>query len=160
MKRFDFRLESALKWRDMQLQHEQETLNRFVADELRAQETLQRLRDDRDAVREQMRQSGSIDGLELRALASYLAACEPRERALSLDVSVKAQRAAEQRRRVVEAERRVRLIQKLRDRQLAEWTTATERQMDSTAQDTWTAVRQHNMGQNPELRKSPSGASK
>jgi flagellar export protein FliJ len=143
VKRFEFRLASALKWRELQLQQERETLARTSAAEQNAQSTLDAFHRERDTAREAMRMDAVIDGSELRSLSAYLTGCEPREHVLMRRLAVAQRAVGEQRQRTLEAERRVRLIEKLETRQLAEWTQETDRAMESVAQETWTAVRQH-----------------
>src|SRR5579884_1420639 len=140
MKRFEFQLDSAMKWREMQLQHERERLIRAAAEQDRAERALQQFRRERESARQAIRHEGGIEGSELRALAGYLLGCEQRERKLMQDLAVKTRLAAAQRQNVIEAERRLRLLERLRERRLREWSVTTDRLMETGAQDTWTAV--------------------
>jgi flagellar export protein FliJ len=142
MKRFEFRLASALKWRELQLQQQREQLSRALGDEQAAREALDRFRKERDAAREAVRSDALIDGTEMRALSAYLLGCEPRERALLQRLAAATRAAAEQRQKTMAADRRVRLIEKLEARQRAEWNAAADRHVETMAQETWTAVRQ------------------
>jgi len=141
MKRFQFRLESVLHWREIELERERDNLGRLLAEERRLAEALAELRGTRQAARDNL-QRGPFEGADLRALAAYLLACEPREQILLQQLAAQSRSVAEQRVKVLEADRRVRLLEKLKARQLASWTQAMDRQLDAIAQDTWTATRQ------------------
>ena len=138
MKKFQFRLESVLAWREVERTRERDELGRRIAEEQRLKQNLMDLRAQRQAAREEL-QRRPFMGADLRALAAYLLACEPREKTLLQQLAAAQRSIAEQRLKVLEADRRVRLLVKLRERQLTEWTTAVDRQLDAMAQDSWTA---------------------
>src|SRR5579884_3110970 len=143
MKRFDFRLQSALRWRTLQQQQEQEKLSRAIAEETTVKRAIADLHRERALARETINSGGEISSADLRALSAFLLACDSREQALAQQLTVKRRQVAAQRAHLVEADRRLRLVEKLRERQFAEWSLATDRQLAAAAEETWAAVHQH-----------------
>ena len=139
MKKFRFRLDSVLAWREVELTRERDELGKRIGGEQRLKQNLANLRAERQAARDDL-QCRPFQGADLRALAAYLLACEPREQTLRQQIAAAQRAIAEQRLRVLEADRRVRLLVKLKERRLAEWTSAMDRQMEALAQDSWTAT--------------------
>src|SRR5581483_6284657 len=110
------------------LQQEREKLSRAVAVEEAARQALARFREERENARQTIRRDATIEGAELRALSAYLLGSEPRERAIAQRLANVSRLVGEQRQRTLEAERRVRLIEKLEERQFAEWSLEADRQ--------------------------------
>jgi flagellar FliJ protein len=137
MKRFRFRLESVLKWRQLQVGLEQERLQERFS-ELRALE----------------RRAAALEAGKLEAEQSVLAAKEVEAGALAaLDahrrwVAAERERLAqaaqdcqrridEQRAKLLTAERNLRLLEKLKQRRLAEWTAAVEKEYQTLAEEAY-----------------------
>lgn len=138
MQRFQFRLASALGWRTLQLEVEENKLEALFAERRRTEEDLTRLSDERrDADR--LLSSDTVEGQALAALDSHrygLERAAGRVRAAAADCE---RRITAQRARVLEAERRVRLIERLKELRLAEWHSANNRELESLASETFLA---------------------
>jgi flagellar export protein FliJ len=139
MRSFRFPLESALKWRGAQLLAEEARLMPLVAERTR----LDALRDEITAARERAQRElfagGPVDGGELAALAGYRARLEKERTAVERQSAQCRENMAAQRARVVEAHRRLRLMEKLRERRLKEWRTAAERETEALASEAFLA---------------------
>src|SRR5579885_665396 len=101
MKRFEFRLASALKWRGLQLRQEQDKLSHLTNAEQRARAALEHFCRERESAREALRRGATIDGTEMRALSAYLLGCEPRERMLVQRLNTAIRAAADQRKKTI-----------------------------------------------------------
>ncbi len=76
---------------------------------------------------------GSVDGAELQLLSGYNAAVKRLSAKIEERRRSGEQAAAAQQQKLLEARRRLRLLENLRDRRLAEWKYETERQMEADA---------------------------
>ncbi len=139
MKRFRFRLESVLRWRQTLASIEEDKLRKLyggLRDLERSRSEMENLR--RRLPAELAARSG-LTGAELTALDSYLrrlAAVEQdlRERKARIEQEIQVQRQA-----VVEAHRQVRLLERLRARRLAEWEAELVRETERVAADNYLA---------------------
>src|SRR3954470_18404764 len=139
MKKFEFRLDSVLRWRDMQLQVERGKLSALLAEEANLKHNLENLRDERRSAL-QCLANEQLFSLDLRSLSSYLVGAEARATALQDQIRNRRQLVLEQRERVVQAEGNVKLLQKLRDKRQAEWKAGLEREIEANAEESWLAV--------------------
>ncbi|MCS6954406.1 MAG: flagellar FliJ family protein [Bryobacterales bacterium] len=139
MKRFRFRLESVLRWRQTLEGIEQEklrNLNARLHDLERARAEIEQLR--RRLPGEVARRSG-VSGAELAALDAYLRRLgaieeELRQQRVQLHKQVEAQQQA-----VLEARRKVRLLERLKARRLADWQAELARETERVAADNYLA---------------------
>jgi hypothetical protein len=139
MKKFEFRLDSALRWRDTQLQVERGKLNALLSDEARLKQSLETLGSDRRSALECLAKE-QVFSLDLRSLSSYLVGAEARAAMLQDQIRKRGQSLAEQRDRVVQAERNVKLLLKLREKRQLEWKAGLEREIEANAEESWLAV--------------------
>jgi flagellar export protein FliJ len=133
MKAFRFSLERVLGFRETQVRLEQEKLT--VA--LGRLDSVQHQRAEciaaRDAAQRSIQGSTVTDGFDLASLNAYRSAMNRRELAL-LEQSRNCAAAVEQAKRsYIEARRRVRLLDRLKQYRQAEWTSAADRETEATA---------------------------
>jgi flagellar biosynthesis chaperone FliJ len=141
MKSFQFRLASALRLREVQLQAEQSKLHELMAEEQRLQQSLEALQNERRDQLLLLQTAHELEATELRALSSFLVACDGRALGIRDAITRQARLIQEQRQHVLRAERNVRLLDKLRERKLQEWTLEASRQIETAAQEAWLAAR-------------------
>lgn len=137
MKAFQFRLEAALRLREMQFQAERAKLQQLLAEE-------QRLRQSLDALAgERLEASAFIQRLEnpanrdFRALSAYLLGAAARASSLREQISRAGALIDQQRKKVRRCERNFRLLAKLREKKLREWTFERDKQIEAAAQEAW-----------------------
>lgn len=140
MKAFQFRLEAALRLRQMQFQCERTKLQQLLAEEQRLKQSLD------DIGTERLNASKFIQSLEnpanrdFRALSAFLLGSATRANNLRDQISKAGSLIHEQRQRVRKAERNVRLLTKLREKKLREWTLEHDKKIEAAAQDSWIAT--------------------
>src|SRR3954452_11542258 len=139
MKKFEFRLDSALRWRDTQLQVERGKLSALLAEEAKLSDNLETLGSERRAALQCLAKE-QLFSLDLRSLSSYLVGAEARATMLQDQIRKRRQLVLEQRERVVQAEGNVKLLQKLREKRQAEWKAGVEREIQANAEESWLAV--------------------
>jgi len=139
MRRFRFRLETVLGWRRLHLELEETKLQRLF-EELRqvdlAEDRLDAEKADADRA---VLYSASVEAQDLAALDRHrLHVARVKER-LRKERADCRRRITAQQRQVVEAERDVRLLEKLRERRLAEWQTAADHEQETLASELFLA---------------------
>jgi flagellar export protein FliJ len=140
MQKFRFHLDSVLRLRSMRLTTEREKLGHALAEVARIESAISALAAERAAAVEFVKKESGAGTMELRMLAAYLLAYEARVAGLRKSLEVARVRAAEQRRRVVEADRDERLLLKLKQKQRAVWQEAANHELEVMAQESWNAV--------------------
>jgi hypothetical protein len=73
-------------------------------------------------------------------LSSYLAGAEVRANILRAQIRKGGELVLEQRERVVEAERNMKLLLKLRQKRQLEWKAGLNREIEANAEESWLAV--------------------
>ena len=139
MKSFQFPLEKALDWRRTQLELEEARYKQQVA----ALAALDRQRNEvkasgRRAETEVRRWRPIVSG-DLRALAGFRDRVKSQESEIAHHLTEAAQKLAEQQRIMLEARRRCRLLERLKERRLAEWTAARDHELDEVAAESYLA---------------------
>jgi flagellar export protein FliJ len=137
MQNFRFSLDKVMSWRRTELQREEQRLAPLVAelgrlDGARNQNGAARERAETDVVA-----ANSVYGSELEALAGYRVRLEKERIAIELQRTKCEDLTAGQRARVLDAHRRVRLLEKLRARQFEEWRTAWQREVENFSSETF-----------------------
>lgn len=140
MQKFRFRLDSVLRLRAMRLAAERDKLGRSLAEVARIEKAIAALAAERAAAVEFVKNEPGAGSTEFRTLSAYLLAYEARVAALRKNLEVARLRAAEQRQRVVAADRDERLLLKLKDKQRADWQVAADHELEVLAQESWNAV--------------------
>jgi flagellar biosynthesis chaperone FliJ len=139
MKKFEFRLDSVLRWRDTQLQLERGKLNALLSEEANLRDSLETLASERRSALQCLAKE-QLFSFDLRSLSSYLVGAEARATMLQEQIRKRSQSVAEQRDRVIHAERNVKLLLKLREKRQLEWKTGVEREIEANAEESWLAA--------------------
>jgi|GEM_PF-1300257 len=159
MKRFHFRLGSVLRLEQARLEAERRKLQRLLAEGARLQAELEGLGRERTEAGKFLEQTpGGVGTLELRVLSGFLLGLRARLVTLRERQEAVARATDEQRERVLCVERKVRLLENLRERQFAEWKQECERELEAIAQDAWNAahLRERDFAQHVKKRSDPS----
>ena len=139
MTTFQFPLQKALDWRRTQL-----TLAEArVQQQLAALAAIDRARAELDAMGQrtevEVRQFAPLEGGHLGALGTFRLAIRARRRDLAGKRAECQKELAVRQSGVVEARRRCRLLERLKERRWAEWHKAAERELDELAADSYLA---------------------
>jgi len=148
MKKFAFRLETALRLRLTQLKREKLKLQTLVFEETKLERLLLDLQAERLKASSTLQSCSAIDAFELRALSAFNLGAEARKMSLKQQLARQAQLIGEARQHVMLAERNVRLLEKMREKERAEWQIAWNRDLQANAEEAWTAA--HFRPQRPE----------
>lgn len=139
MKSFQFRLAGALRLRETQARIEQTKLAQLLAEEQKIKNFLTALQEERRNELSRLYGANQVAAEELRSLSSFLVGMESRTLDLQNALAKQSRLVQEQQIRVVRAQRNVRLLIKLREKKLREWTAEAEREIENVAQDAWLA---------------------
>jgi len=133
MKTFRFRLDRVLDWRRTELELEETRLKQMHAARIALDREKAALETARDAAGRALIERPNMFGVDLQLLSGYnfgvkrqCARLEEKRREVD-------QAAAKQQQKLLEARRRLRLLENLRDRRLAEWTYEADRQWEADA---------------------------
>jgi hypothetical protein len=139
MKKFRFQLEAALSWRRQKEQAERLRLEELTArrDALQAERgrTAQQWE---ESHRRTLAQPG-VSAEELQSLDAFHRGATARIRRIDAEIQQIAQAVRAQQNALVEASRQTRLLEKLKDRQLAAWKVEFEKQIESDAAESYLA---------------------
>ena len=139
MNAFRFRLERVLEWRRTELELEENKFRREAA----ALSALDRVRAELEAAgikaELQVRQSPTITGRELAALGSFRLLVRSREADIARQRAERVKSLAARRAALLEAQRRCRLLERLRERRLEEWRLAGNKEVEELASETYLA---------------------
>jgi flagellar export protein FliJ len=130
---FHFRLDKVLAWRHTELElarggFQQQAAVLATIDRRRAE-----LKAAATGIEHQLRAAKPIDGSDLAALAAYRRHVRQREQDLAVQRSQAGKRMEQLQGTLLEARRRCRLLERLRERQFAEWQTAADREVEQVA---------------------------
>jgi flagellar FliJ protein len=135
MRRFQFRLQSVLDWRIVQRDLEEAKLQGLFAEIHRIDAAIEALGREEAEAERAVAFSPSVEAQQLTALEEhkrYAAAETVRLRRQRLDCE---KRIAVQREKLVKAERDLRLLERLKERRLAEWTFEFNREQEALASE-------------------------
>jgi hypothetical protein len=139
VKAFRFPLEKALDWRRIQLELEEVRYKQQVG----AVAGLDRQRAEVEAsgilAEIQVREWRSIAAGDLTALGNFRLHVKARESAIGRQRFEAAQKLAEQQKLMLEARRRCRLLERLKERRLAEWTAERDHEVEEIAAESYLA---------------------
>ena len=148
MKAFQFPLEKALDWRRIQLELEEARYKQQVAslaglDRQRAEVEASGIR-----AEIQVREWSPIAAGDLSALGNFRLHVKSQESEIARRRFEAAQKLAEQQKLMLEARRRWRLLERLKDRRFAEWTAAGNREVEEIAAESFLARWHRRRGSN------------
>jgi hypothetical protein len=157
---FRFPLERVLEWRRTQLEMEEIRFREAAA----ALAELDRMRADLRAAamkaESQVREWSPVSGADLAALGHFRLRIEQKGRDIEGMRAQRLRRLAEREAALLEARRRCRLLERLKERRMQEWQAATDRQMEAMAAELYLAghSRRAHRGARPSAGASPAGA--
>ena len=135
MKKFEFRLQRILEWRQTQAAIEELKLQRLHAERAELESRRASLAEDYGSSQKSLLREGPVTGTDLEALdhARKAAAAQ----VVRVDVALRSveQRATVQMSTVTNKRREVRLLEQLRETKLQEWTRALAKEIDQQAQE-------------------------
>jgi hypothetical protein len=134
MRRFQFRLESVLGWRGVELEIEEGRLEQLFT-ERRGWDDQALALEARRRESAQLITAKTLDGQQLAAFTHHRRYLEREAARIAAQRAECEKRIAAQQQRVVEAERKVRLLERLKERRLAEWTLDFNRQTEALASE-------------------------
>jgi hypothetical protein len=139
MKAFQFPLAKALDWRRIQLELEEARYKQQIAS--LAGLDRQRAEVEASGVRAeiQVREWSPIAAGDLSALGNFRLYIKSQESEIARRRFEAAQKLAEQQKLMLEARRRWRLLDRLKDRRLTEWTTGRDREVEQIAAESYLA---------------------
>jgi flagellar export protein FliJ len=146
MRTFRFRLERVLRWRRTQLDFEESRMKQLTAGLRRIEAAREALEEARGAARREVLSSGHPDGAELAQLACHLRRLKNDERRLAESRLEQQRRIETQRDTLLEARRRLRLLERLKEKRLEEWQQEEQREIEVLAGETFLARRQARIG--------------
>ncbi len=135
MRAFRFRLEPALGWRRAELQLAEQELEKKLAEAARAAAEVAAVETEQTCACRELLEAESRTGEELAAHARWRTALERLRREMAARRAGADAAAAAGRGRVMEARRRVRLLERLRERRLAGWNREASRELEAFASD-------------------------
>jgi hypothetical protein len=139
MNPFRFRLEKVLEWRRLQLEQEEARFRRQSA--LLAE--IDRSRADLEAAgvhtEAQVRQWNPVEGRDLAALGAYRVEIRRQQDRMAEARREAVRQLADQQQKLLEAQRRCRLLERLKERRLAEWREGFDRELQELASESFLA---------------------
>jgi flagellar export protein FliJ len=133
MQRFQFRLDRVLDWRRKQCGMEESRMAACLALVQDTDRKIEALRAERAAIDREVLTRPAIPAADFLNLGRYRARAGKEELELGEERRQRLQSAAEQRVRVQQAQQRVRLLEKMRDRRLTEYSIAAGRELEEAA---------------------------
>jgi flagellar export protein FliJ len=139
MKRFEFRLQQVLEWREKQLELEDARFKQQAA----AIAGLDRARAGLESAglqaEMQLRSSAAVSGQDLSALAGFRQHIRTRSHEIAVQRAEAQKQLEAQQKVMLEARRRCRLLERLKERRLSEWRSACDREMEALASESFLA---------------------
>jgi flagellar export protein FliJ len=139
MTRFHFRLQRVLEWREKQLELEDIRFKRQIAQIAGLDQARAELQSAGLQAELQLRSSASVSGRDLSDLAGFRRYVQTRGRELAARRAEAQKQLEAQQSIMLEARRRCRLLERLKDRRLSEWQTARDRELDQLASESFLA---------------------
>ena len=139
MRSFKFSLERVLGWRRLELRTEEARLAPLLAESCRLSAAHLEILSANERAQRDLLSSGPVDGAQLEALAHYRARLEKHKTLVEQKAQQCREQIVAQQVRIVESQRRTRLLEKLRGRRLEEWRIAGEREMENLAGEAFLA---------------------
>jgi hypothetical protein len=139
VKSFRFPLDRALHIRRAQLEIEQAKLQRLVRDREQLESQAQDIRNESSATRKALTTQSLFAAGEIATMPDYQRGAKLRLHKLEQQKNALIGKAQEQRRVTIEAERKVKLLEKLRSKRLGEWQTGMNNEQENFAADAYLA---------------------
>jgi flagellar export protein FliJ len=139
MRRFRFRLETVLGWRRVNLELEETKLQRLFGELHQIDLAAERLDAEKAEAERAVLRSASVEADDLAALDRHRLHVAREKQRLRRQRADCQRRIAAQREQVLKAERDVRLLEKLKERRLAEWQVGADREQEALASELFLA---------------------
>lgn len=141
MKRFEFRLDPVLRLRELQLESEQAKLDQLLRKQRGLTTDIEAIARERRQAKSAIYSLTSLENAELRTMSAFLVGLDARAGTLRAQLAEMGRPIEEQRQAAIKAERKVRLLEKLRGSKLEVWKRETSREIETVAQECWLSVR-------------------
>jgi flagellar protein FliJ len=135
MKAFEFRLQRIADFRRQESDVAKSRLQTLLGEMQRLEEDLKSLENQHHEARGSVTGRNNLTGEDFFALASFEDYLTRRLKELSLKRSDLASKIEKQRNAVIEAERKVKLLDRLKERKFLEWRMASDRELEDLAAD-------------------------
>ena len=139
MKSFHFPLHKALEWRRVQLELEENRYKQLVAALAEIDRTRAELEVTGIRAEVQVRAWSPLAGRDLATLAQFRDYVDRQERTLAVRRAACQHQLKAQQRVMLEARRRCRLLERLRERRVAEWRVESDREAEQFASECYLA---------------------
>jgi flagellar FliJ protein len=139
MKPFRFALQRILEFRASRVEEEERKLAALQEELAALDHAIEQVEQSREQSARSMAAAAQAKGEDLRALTHFYSRLDRERAALDEKKSSCAQRLARQRQSYTEARREHRLLEKLREKQMAEWTREAGREVDKVAGELYLA---------------------
>jgi hypothetical protein len=136
---FRFPLEKVLEWRRRELEREEQKLKRAFTAITDLDRRHAELEDSRIGEETHLRQRGPLDGLDLAALDQFRRRLKRQQKELAAARADCLQKAESQRLVMLQARRRCRLLERLRERRLLDWEQARDHELETLASEAYLA---------------------
>jgi flagellar export protein FliJ len=146
MKRFIFSLERVRRWRLEQLDIEELKLQLVRAERQALADARQQVRDEFAKSRQEVLAQSPLLGLELENLDSFGIHIQERVRSFQSREQEAEAKVVEQRGRVIEARRQFQLLDGLREKALAKWRAAGDKEQETLAGELFLSRSTRNAG--------------
>ena len=137
MTKFTFRLEAALRLRRMRVESEIARLQDLFAQRKRLEQSLTSIRQERTEASAFVQAAQPPSAGDLRALSLFTLGLESRTKTVREGLNRAEKSIAEQKQRLMKAERDERALSNLRLERFAEWEARAQRETETTAQELW-----------------------
>ena len=137
---FQFRLHRVLAWYEKRCQLEEDRLRVILNDISRVESEIETLQQSREAIGRNIVESQSVSAADFAALASYRDGSRRQELAMEQNKTRLEAILLEQRSRVMALRTKIRLLEKLRERRVAEHLADEQRQLEELAGDVYRAA--------------------
>ncbi|HEX4168870.1 MAG TPA: hypothetical protein VHZ55_25685 [Bryobacteraceae bacterium] len=137
MTKFIFRLDTALRLRQLKSEAEKAKLQEQINQKRRFEKSLAGLREERVEASTSIQASAAPGIGDLRALSAFTLGLEARAKTLREAIARTELQISEQRKRVLRAEQDALALSKLRLKRRSEWALEMEREIENTSQELW-----------------------
>jgi flagellar export protein FliJ len=143
MSSFRFRLARVLDWYEERCRAEEERLQKCVSALAATEQAIAALQSSRENARRELAEQQSFTSSELSSLSRYQEWARLAARNLNRERVGRCKALEEQRVKLREARRQVRLLEKLRERRHDEWHAGVDRELDQLAEESHRAATFH-----------------
>src|SRR4051812_32882341 len=139
MTNFRFALQKVLDWRRTQLELEEAKFGQTTGALAAVDRTRDELKSAAVEAEAEVRRRDAVPGRELHTLGAYRLHLRAQDEALATRRAECVRQVAAQQAAMLEARRRCRPLERLRDRRLAEWTAARDHELEALAAESYMA---------------------